>query len=128
MNRKEKKVLVKQYLDAYNFFDIKSLKSVMHSDIIFTNIVNDNVIAKTHGIEEFTKFAKDSKKKYSLRKQTINKLNWENDNIIVDLDYEVLATSDRSIEVENGSIQKLKGKIVFQFSDNKISVINDSRT
>lgn len=132
MNKEKGKLLVKKYFDANNSFNDNSLSSILHSDVLYKNTVDGKETIKINGIDKFVKFTSKKKNKLLLHKQTIKNIVWQDNSLCVELEYEISSLvnenlSNNKLGKNNLATQKLNGKIHFNFFDEKIISIDDTR-
>lgn len=127
MDADKNKILVKKYLDAYNYFDVESMISLLHERIKFISIYNYETEIETNGLKDFVEYVEKNNKIHYSRKQTIRNINLENDKIIVELQYTILDEND--IKATKISVEDIElfGSIKFGFTGNKIISIVDER-
>lgn len=132
MNKEKGKILVKKYFDANNSFNDNLFSSILHSDVIYKNTIEGEETININGIDKFVKFTTEQKNKLSLHKQTIKNIVWKDNSLCVELEYEISSLvndklKNKSLGKNNLETQKLNGKIHFDFIDEKIISIVDSR-
>ncbi len=69
MNKGKGKLFVKKYFDANNSFNDKSLSLILHSDILYENIINWKETIKINGIDKLLNFTSKKKKYYFRNRQ-----------------------------------------------------------
>ena len=65
------KLMIEQYLQAYNQFDIPGMLAHLHPDIEFKNISNGEITLSLQGIEAFREQASQAAQYFRVRKQSI---------------------------------------------------------
>lgn len=125
MNEDDKKSIMDRYLDTYNTFDIDGMMSVIHPDIEFKNVSGGKVDATTSGANEFRKLAEQSKRLFSMRKQTMTSFETKGDQTVVGIDYEGVLASDLPNGMKAGETLRLNGRSEVTFRDGKIYRITD---
>lgn len=118
-------LLIRHYIEAYNTFDIEGMLSVLHSNVIFRNIVGNEVSVETKGLESFRALAEKAATLFSTRHQTILELREINGRIEADMDYTGVLASDLPDGVKAGDTIRLQGRSVFTVKDGKLSLIED---
>src|SRR5690606_13123439 len=117
--------LITQYLKAYNSFDIDGMLSVLHENITFRNISNQEVTAETNGIHEFRALAEQSAQIFSQRRQEITNITVTGDSASVDINYEGILSADLPNGLKAGATIKLQGKSIYKMKDDKLIWIED---
>lgn len=118
-------LLIHRYIEAYNSFDIEGMLSVLHPDVIFRNIVGNEVTVETNGLQSFRALAEKATALFSTRHQTILELREINGRIEADIDYTGMLASDLPDGVKAGDTIRLQGRSVFTVKDGKLSLIED---
>jgi len=120
--------LIERYIEAYNAFDIKTMLSTLHPDIVFQNISNGEINAETHGIEAFRTLAEQSKSLFISRKQTITNVETNETQTCIDIAFEATLAIDLPNlpnGLKAGELLQLQGRSEFTFCDGKIVSIVD---
>jgi ketosteroid isomerase-like protein len=125
MTESEKKILIENYIRAYNTFDIDKMSAVLHDEIVFKNISNGEVTLQTDGLEAFKNQAEQVVNFFAERKQKIEKIVFNKDDCEVDIDYKAILAADLPEGLKAGDEIRLKGKAIFRFADDKIIEIRD---
>jgi len=73
------KIIIDQYIKAYNEFDVDKMVRNIHPDVEFKNIANGEVNMHIQGLETFKKQVKDSTKLLKKREMTITEQAIEGD-------------------------------------------------
>ncbi|MET3846560.1 O-acetyl-ADP-ribose deacetylase (regulator of RNase III) [Paenibacillus sp. OAE614] len=118
-------LLIHRYIEAYNSFDIEGMLSVLHPDVIFRNIVGNEVTVETNGLQSFRALAEKAAALFSIRHQTILELREINGRIEADIDYTGVLASDLPDGVKAGDTIRLQGRSIFMIRDGKLSLIED---
>jgi len=117
--------LIERYIEAYNTFDIETMISTLHPDIVFQNISNGEINAETHGIEAFRTLAEQSKTLFTSRKQTITHIETNESQTHIDVTFEAILAIDLPNGLKAGELLQLQGSSEFTFRDGKIVSIMD---
>lgn len=125
MNIEDKKLLIEEYIAAYNAFDIDGMLALLSSNIVFSNQAGDEVNATASGIKEFRILAEKGKSLFSSRKQQITKLVDEGEFISIDVSYHAVVAVDLPNGLKPGETLSLNGRTEFSFDNGKISLIKD---
>lgn len=124
-NNDEKLEMIKNFIHAYNTFDIKGMIKDLHQNIKFENITNGQVDLGTNGIEKFMKQAEFAVDFFKEREVRIIEIKFEDDRIEVFIDYFGILSKDVPDGPNAGDTLRLKGKSIYKFKDNKIICIQD---
>lgn len=123
--KEQQKQIIENYIRSYNDFDLTGMTKDLHDDVIFENISNGNVDLKTEGIEEFKKQGESAKQYFKERQQTIDSWRFNDQKVIVDIDYEAVLAIDLPNGMKSGDTLKLKGQSEFLFKGDRIIEIKD---
>lgn len=117
--------IIKNYVEGYNQFDIDKMTVDFIADIVFENIQNDEVNMILVGLNQFKEQAENAKAYFSTRLQTITAFNHFESRTEIEIDYYAVLAMDFPNGMKIGDELNLKGKSIFEFSDNKISKLSD---
>lgn len=121
----EREQIIQNYIEAYNQFDVDKMVADFDESIVFENIQNGETNLTLNGIKEFTAQAEKAKEYFSVRKQTITSLVQDKITAIVEINYYAVLAMDFPNGLKAGQELNMKGKSIFQFSDNKIVRLAD---
>jgi hypothetical protein len=116
---------IKQYIHAYNNFDIDSMLVRLHPSIVFKNISHGEVDLITVGLDEFKAQAQKAITYFSQREQLISELKIEDQRAEVAIDYKAVLAIDLPNGMKQGETLQLKGRSVFRFENDLIISIED---
>jgi hypothetical protein len=116
---------VKQYIHAYNEFDIDSMLVKLHPSIVFKNISHGEVDLITVGLEAFKAQAQKAATYFRHREQLISDLKIEDQLAEVAIDYKAILAIDLPNGMKQGETLQLKGRSVFRFENDLIISIED---
>ncbi len=122
---KQMKIIIDQYVKAYNEFDVDKMVRNIHPDVEFKNIANGEVNMHIQGLETFKKQVKDSTNLLKKREMTITKQTIEGDVVKNKIDFKAVLNVDIPEGPKSGELVKLKGESVFKFKAGKIIYIED---
>jgi hypothetical protein len=125
MGEIEKKILVEDYIRAYNSFDIEAMLVDLHDEIVFKNISNGEITLELKGIEAFKNQAEQVVNFFAEREQKIEKFVFGEDFCEIEIDYHATLAADLPNGLKAGDTIALKGKSIFRFTNDKISEIQD---
>ncbi len=121
----QQKHLIEYYIQSYNKFDVKGMLHDLSETVVFENSTNGQVDLTTNGIEEFKAQAETALQYFSQRKQTITSWDFQDDKVIIGIDYEGILAIDLPNGLKTGDTLKLQGQSEFIFKDGKIISIKD---
>ncbi len=121
----ERQQKIQNYIEAYNQFDIERMVADFDESIVFENIQNGQINLILNGIKEFTTQAEKAKEYFSVRKQTITSLIHDEITTIAEINYYAVIAMDLANGLKAGQELNMKGRSIFQFSDNKIVRLAD---
>jgi ketosteroid isomerase-like protein len=125
MGNQIRQEIVRNYINAYNNFDIDGMLKDLHHEVRFENISNGKSNMTIHGIDEFRKQAEEAATLFKEMTQKILETNVLDDKVEVLIDYEAILARDFSDDMKAGDPIKLKGKSTFVFKEGKIIQIKD---
>ncbi|MFD0795362.1 nuclear transport factor 2 family protein [Mucilaginibacter litoreus] len=120
-----KEEIIKNYIAAYNRFDVNAMVADMSSNIRFENISGGVVNLAVEGIEAFKEQAESAKSYFSSRHQAIQNIQHNGDETVVDISYQAVLAIDLPNGLTKGRELNLTGKSVFKFRHNKIVALTD---
>jgi hypothetical protein len=116
---------IKQYIHAYNNFDIDSMLIKLHPSIVFKSISHGEVDVVTVGRDEFRVQAQKAATYYRQREQLISDLKIHDQRAEVNVDYKAILAIDLPNGMKQGESLELKGRSVFCFENDLIISIED---
>ena len=87
MQQEEIKKVIDNYIKAYNLFDIDGMLLHMHKDIIFQNVLNEEINMSTNGISELRAAAEQAKALFKSRCQTVTDYKFSENGAKIEIDY-----------------------------------------
>lgn len=123
MTKEEK--IIREYLDAYNNFNIEKMLENLDENVVFENISNgvSNMILKNK--KEFKAQAVQAASLFSERRQSIASISHKESLYEVTLHYYAKLATDLPNGLKRSETLNLQGKSLFKFSDNSIVSITD---
>ncbi len=122
---KQMKVILDQYIKAYNEFDVDKMVKNIHPDIEFKNIANGEINVHIQGIKTFKKQVEDSTKLLKKREMKITEQTIDGDMVKNKIDFKAVLNVDIPDGPKSGELVKLEGESVFKFKNGKIIYIED---
>lgn len=117
--------IVRNYVAAYNRFDIDAMLSNVHEDVVFENFGNGNITMLLNGADSFRQQAELSKSFFSKRLQVIESLSQTNVRIVIAIRYTATLAMDFPNGMKKGERLSLSGESIFEFSGDKIIRLTD---
>ena len=117
--------IIKNYIDAYNNFNIEKMLIDFDENIKFKNISNDIINMTLNDLSSFKTQAEQSKGLFTKRTQTIK--SWKHDNTVteIEVDYKAILAIDLPNGLKKGEDLDIQGKSIFKFLGNKIIELTD---
>ncbi|MCE5215292.1 MAG: nuclear transport factor 2 family protein [Methanobacterium sp.] len=122
---KQKKIIIDQYIKAYNEFDIENMLKNVHPDVEFKNIANNEINVHIKGSKTLKKQAEDSTKLLKKREMKITEQVIDGDLVENKIEFKAVLAIDIPEGPKAGELVKLKGKSIFKFKNDKIISIED---
>jgi hypothetical protein len=122
---KQMKLIIDQYIKAYNEFDIENMLKNVHRDVEFKNIANSEINVHIHGKEILRSQAEDSTKLLKKREMKITNQVINRDTVENDIAFKAVLNVDIPDGPNSGELVKLKGRSIFKFKNGKIISIED---
>jgi ketosteroid isomerase-like protein len=118
-------LIIQNYLDGYNRFDIDQMLADCDEHIVFENVTGGEVNMSLTGLPAFRSQAEQAKAYFSTRNQKATHFKHESDSTEVEIEYAAVAAMDFPNGLRKGDEVRLQGKSIFQFSNGKIVRITD---
>ena len=116
---------IRDYILAYNSFDIEGMMAVVHEKIHFENIAAGQVNLVILGREEFRKQAEKAGEIFKEREQRITRLEVAGDHAEADITYSGVLAVDLPNGLKAGDRIHLQGKSLFWFREGRIIELKD---
>jgi len=121
----EREKIIRNYIDAYNKFDIAKMVVDLDENVVFENVTNHEKNMSLKGIKSFIEQAEQAKDYFSERTQTIKFFIHRPNESEVELDYHAILANDFPNGMKKGDELNLQGKSIFTFSGGKIIKLVD---
>jgi hypothetical protein len=120
-----REIIITDYIDAYNHFDIERMLLHLDEAVLFENISGGAVNLSLDGLAAFKEQAVEAANLFSQRKQTI--ISWRHDEQMteVEISFHAVLAADLPNGLKKGAELNLQGKSVFRFSGDKIIGLKD---
>ncbi len=122
---KQIKIIIDQYIKAYNKFDIEGMLKNVHPNVEFKNIANNEINVHIKGLETLRKQAEDSTKLLKKREMKITDQTINGDVVENKIDFKAVLAIDIPEGPKAGELVKFEGKSIFKFKTGKIISIED---
>lgn len=121
------KEIINKFIAAYNSFDIDSMVSLLHPEVQFKNISNEEVDVQTEGKEQFEKLARQSAMLFREREQKVISCNEADNKVNVEIQYRAILAVDLPNGLKSGDRMEMQGRSEYIIKDGLIySVIDKS--
>src|SRR6476469_891537 len=118
-------LLVQEYLDAYNRFDVDGMLRPLHDEVVFCNISSGDITHSTTGKPAFRQQAEQATGYFSERNQRVTSWQVNDDQIEVAIDYRAVAAIPLPNGLQPGDVLQLQGCSVFRLAEGRIISIDD---
>jgi hypothetical protein len=127
MSSIDKRELIDRYIEAYNTFDIDSMRAFIHPDIRFKNLSNGKITVQTAGMSAFESLARQSATLFRTRTQAIKSLEITGDKVIAEIHFNAVLAKALSNDTKAGDNVALQGRSESVFKDGLIwSIVDES--
>ena len=122
---KSKEEMIRNYIAAYNTFDIDGMLADLDENIKFVNVSNGVTDMTLNGLTAFREQAEQAKNFFSKRTQEIKSVVHKEEEIEIAIDYHGVLAADLPNGLKKGDELNLQGRSVFRFSGDKIIELTD---
>lgn len=120
-----RETIIKNYIKAYNEFNIDNMIVDFAENITFENIQNGEINMSLKGITAFKQQAEQAEAYFLARTQIVKSLNHIDNRTEIEIDYQAILAMDFPDGLKKGQELNLSGKSIFEFDDNKIIKLTD---
>lgn len=120
-----RETMIRNYLHAYNTFDVNGMVADFDEAIVFTNRSNGEITLRLEGLSAFKEQAEKATSFFSERTQTAQSFQHEADHTETGILYHGILAVDLPNGLKKGEALTLEGISVFTFSENKIVELTD---
>lgn len=120
MDRIKAREIVLKYIESYNNSDTDSMCEIMHKDLVFKNIVNNETIVETHGVDDFTELVKNSFAMFSEKEKKMITIAVEDNIASVEIFLDAVLAKDIEDQAFKGDNIRIEGYTEFEFTDNSL--------
>jgi hypothetical protein len=121
----EREKIIKDYINAYNNFDIEKMLIHLDEQIKFENISNGVTNMTLTDLDSFRKQAEQAKDLFITRRQTIKSWTHQDNVTEIQIEYDAVLAIDLPNGLKKGDNLNLEGKSIFKFSGDKIIELTD---
>ena len=121
----EREKIIKDYINAYNNFDIEKMLTHLDKHVKFENISNGVTNMTLTDLNSFREQAEQAKKLFTIRKQTIKSWTHKDNLIEIEIEYNAVLAIDLPNGLKKDDNLNLEGKSIFKFSGDKIIELTD---
>jgi SnoaL-like domain len=125
MAHAEKRIVIEQYIDAYNRFDVDGMLALLTPDVLFENVSDGELTASSSGAAGFRKLAERGAAMFSERRQAITALKFRPASVLASIAWRGVLAVDLPDGPAVGTVIELTGESEFEFSGERISRIVD---
>jgi hypothetical protein len=125
MTPPDQEEIIKNYISAYNSFDLDGMFANLHSEIEFINFDKGEVNLTIIGIDAFKVQAKQAALIFKSRHQKITTIVYKGNLVEVDIHYTGILAKGLPNGLKEGDEIELSGKSVFEFHDGLIIKLVD---
>lgn len=122
---KAREIMIYNYLEGYNNFDVDKMVKDFDKNVVFENISNGESSLVIHGIAAFKEQAAQATSYFSVRKQTAKSFKHLPEQTEVEIDYYAVLATDLPNGMKNGDEVNFAGKSIFRFSGDRITELRD---
>lgn len=117
MDKLEIRDKIEKYLMYYNSFDCDSILELLEEDIVFKNIVSDEINIETNGKNQFKDLFLRASSIFSSQTQTMITIAVEENTASVEIFFDGTIKNDTDTGLFKGDEVRIEGYTEFEFSD-----------
>ena len=117
MDKLEIRDKIEKYLMYYNSFDCDSILELLEEDIVFKNIVSDEINIETNGKNQFKNLFLKASSIFSSQTQTMITIAVEENTASVEIFFDGTIKNDTDTGLFKGDEVRIEGYTEFEFSD-----------
>ncbi|MGI4867005.1 MAG: nuclear transport factor 2 family protein [Janthinobacterium lividum] len=125
MDATQAQVLIDNYIEAYNGFDVPGMLACLHPDVQFEHSTNGDVTVRLDGKAAFEAQATRAAAWFMERTQHVTAFRWQDEQAEVAIDYFAITATDLLNGIKAGTTLQFSGRSVFSFRDELIAFIQD---
>jgi len=120
-----KEEIVRNYIEAYNNFDVDNMVINFDENVVFENVQNNETNMSLKGIAAFKEQAEQAKAYFKTRKQRIKSIKHAAQQVEIEIDYYAVLAIDLPNGLKAGEALNLSGRSVFLFESDKVIKLTD---
>jgi len=120
-----KEEIVRNYVEAYNNFDVDNMVINFDENVVFENVQNNETNMSLKGIAAFKEQAEQAKAYFKTRKQRIKSITHAAQQVEIEIDYCAVLAIDLPNGLKAGEAINLSGRSVFLFESDKVIKLMD---
>src|SRR3954468_2418872 len=117
--------IIKNYINAYNNFDVTGMVRDFDANICFRNISNGEVNMELNGLDQFIQEAEKAKSFFSERMQSLKSFHHKENETEIEIDYHAVFAVDIPDGPGKGEELVLSGRSIFRFDESRIVELTD---
>jgi ketosteroid isomerase-like protein len=121
----QREQMIRNYVEAYNRFDVDGMVKDMAEDIVFQNESSGQVSLRLEGLAAFRQQAEQAASFFTMRRQTIRSFQHQEAQTIVNIDYHAVIAVNSPNGWKKGDELTLSGQSIFQFQEGMIVALTD---
>ncbi len=121
----QREQIIRNYINAYNNFDIDGMVSDFDPAVTFENSSNGEINLSLKGLPAFKEQAEQAKNLFSKRQQTIKSFKHHPDRTEIEIGYKAVLAVDLPNGLKKNEELNLTGRSIFTFSDTKVIALSD---
>lgn len=121
----DREIIIKNYIESYNQFDINKMFADFDDKIVFENIQNGETNMSLNGLMALKEQAEHAKKYFTERTQSIISINHLDNSCEIEINYRAILAMDFPNGLKKGQELNLLGKSIFEFESDKIIRLTD---
>jgi hypothetical protein len=122
---KDWEIIIQNYIDGYNRFDIDKMLADFDDHIIFENIQDGQTTMSLTGLTALKQQAEMAKKYFTTRIQTIKSFKHVDNTTEIEIDYHAILAMDFPNGLKKGQELNLSGKSRFVFEKDRVIKLTD---
>jgi ketosteroid isomerase-like protein len=119
------RALIRDYIDAYNRFDVEGMLACVHPEVQFKNVSGGEITAEADGIDALRRMAEQSKALFLERRQIVSAVESGDGKAVVSITFRAVLADDLPNGMKRGQELRLTGRSEFHFEAGKIRRIFD---
>jgi hypothetical protein len=124
-NYAQRELLIRNYVEAYNRFDVDGMVKDMADDIVFENVSDGQVNLTSSGVAAFRQQAVQAVHLFTERKQTILSFHHQEALTTINVGYYAIVAADLPNGWKKGDELRLSGQSIFRFEIGSIVALTD---